>query len=96
MFIKKMCGCCCKCIKDSRNERIFHKSKKHLSQELDIVKFLKLVREVKAMIKFYVGPEDRKKYLKPWRTYYINSGDNNDDSDVTEGVHKNFRVSTES
>ena len=84
MFMKKMLGCCCKCIKDSRNERIFQKSKKHLSKELDIVKFLKLVREVKALIKFSVTPEDRKRYLKPSRMYYINSGDNNDDSDVTE------------
>lgn len=54
------------------------------------------MREVKALIKFSMGPEDRKRYLKPSRIHYINSGDNNDDSDVTEGVNKNFRVSTES
>ena len=96
MFTKKMFGCCCKCIKDTRNERIFQKSKKQLSKELDIIKFLKLVREVKALIKFSMSLDDRKRYLKPSRIFYINSGDNNDDSDVTEGVNKNFRVSTES
>ena len=86
MFTKKMCGCL-KCIKDSRNERIFQKGKKQLSKELDIVKFLKLVREVKAFVKFSVSKEDRKNYLKPSRMYYVNSGDNNDDSDVTEQVN---------
>ena len=72
------------------------KAKKQLSNELDVVRFLKLVREVKAFVKNSLSTEERNKYLKPARICYINSGDNNDDSDITEGVNKNFRVSTES
>ena len=96
MFIKKNFGCF-KCLKDSRNERIFKKTKRKLSKELDIIKFLKLVREVKALIKFSVSPEDRNKHLKPSRICYVNStdNDNNDDSDLTEVVKNNWKVSTE-
>ena len=60
-------------MKQTRNERIFQKTKKHLSKEIDIVGFLKFMREVKALIKFSVSQEDQEKYLKPKRYSYVNS-----------------------
>ena len=57
----KMCCCCSICLKRSRNERIFQKSKKKLAKELDIIDFLKFVREVKSFIKFSVSDEHHMK-----------------------------------
>ena len=45
--------------------------------------FLKLVREVKALVKHTMGNEDRTKYLKPSRICYINSTDNDPDDEMT-------------
>ena len=82
MFIQKNLWCIF-CLKSTRSERIFQKTKKQLSKELDVVNFLKLVREVKALVKHTMGNEDRTKYLKPSRIYYVNSTDNNSDVDMT-------------
>ena len=48
-------------------------TKKHLSKEINIVGFLKLMREVKAFIKLSISREDQDKYLKPKRYSYVNS-----------------------
>ena len=82
MFIKKNLWCIF-CLKSSRSERIFQKTKKQLSKELDVVNFLKLVREVKALVKHTMNNEDRIKYLKPSRICYINSTDNDPDDEMT-------------
>ena len=48
-------------------------TKKHLSREINIVGFLKLMREVKAFIKLSISQEDQDRYLKPKRYSYVNS-----------------------
>ena len=84
--MQKKLKCLCCCIKQTRTERIIQKSKKRLSKELDIVNFVKLVREVKALIKFSLSHEDRRKLLKPARICYVNSiGDLADDTEMTRG-----------
>ena len=63
------------CLKKTRNERLYDKAKKRLTKELDVVEFLKLTRECKALIKVFVSREDRLKYIKPARMRYVSSDD---------------------
>ena len=85
MWIQKKLKCVF-CIKQSRTERIIQKTKKRLSKELDIVNFVKLVREVKTFINCSLSYEERRRLLKPSRICYVNSaGENADDTDITHG-----------
>ena len=85
MFLQKKLKCLIS-IKQTRTERILQKTKKKLSRELDIVNFVKLVREFKALIKYSLSNEDRRKLLKPARICYVNSvGDQADDTVMTHG-----------
>ena len=70
--------CCLFCLKRNRNERIFSKTKKKLAKELDIVDFLKFIRETKAFMKSSVSLKYSQKFIKPQRIYYVNSADSND------------------
>ena len=41
---------------------------------------------MKSFIKSFVRHEDRIKYLKPSRIYYVNSANSNDDIELTDSV----------
>ena len=53
------------------------------------------MREVKALVKHSMGPEDRAKYLKPSRICYVNSTDNDFDGEMNK-VIKNKNASSNS
>ena len=57
-----------------------------MTKELDVVEFLKLTRECKALIKVSVNREDRLNYIKPARMKFVSSDDGEKSGDGNEKI----------
>ena len=70
-----------------------------MTKELDVVEFLKLTRECKALIKVSVSREDRLNYIKPARMKFVSSDDGKQSGDerisakVTNRTNDSFKSS---